>query len=123
MNKKNRKLEGGYYIGLKELFKLKKWEPDLTRTPPDDDDWPDHILTLNNKRFDSFIDKFPVSVVDFWAPWCAPCRIISPIVEELAASFDDQVKFVKCNVDENPVTPTKYGIQAIPNLIFFNGKP
>lgn len=58
-------------------------------------------------------------IVDFWAPWCAPCRVISPIVEELAVSFGEKVKFMKCNVDENPVIPTKYGIQAIPNLMFF----
>ena len=79
-----------------------------------------NVLEINDGCFESEViqaDK-PV-VVDFWAPWCAPCRIISPIVEELASSFGDAVKFAKCNVDENPVTPTKYGIQAIPNLIFF----
>ena len=80
----------------------------------------ENVLEINDGCFESEViqaDK-PV-VVDFWAPWCTPCMVISPIVEELAVFFGEKVKFAKCNVDENPVTPIKYGIQAIPNLIFF----
>jgi thioredoxin 1 len=58
-------------------------------------------------------------LVDFWAPWCGPCRAIAPLVEELASSYGDKVKFTKCNVDDNPATPVKYGIKSIPTLIFF----
>jgi thioredoxin 1 len=78
------------------------------------------ILEVGDSSFESEVlqsDK-PV-LVDFWAPWCGPCRAISPIVEELAKDFGDKVKFTKCNVDENPTTPTKYGIKSIPTLIFF----
>ena len=82
------------------------------------------ILEIGDGNFESEVlqsDK-PV-LVDFWAPWCGPCRAISPIVEELAKDFGDKVKFTKCNVDENPTTPTKYGIKSIPTLIFFkNGE-
>ncbi|MBW2602958.1 MAG: thioredoxin [Deltaproteobacteria bacterium] len=78
------------------------------------------ILEIGDSSFESEVlqsDK-PV-LVDFWAPWCGPCRAIAPIVEELAENFGDKVKFTKCNVDENPTTPTKYGIKSIPTLIFF----
>ena len=60
-------------------------------------------------------------MVDFWAPWCGPRKAIGPIVESLAQTYDGQVKFYKCNVDENSATPAKYGIKAIPTLLVFKG--
>jgi len=58
-------------------------------------------------------------IVDFWAEWCAPCKMIGPSLEELAAEMDGKVKIAKMNIDENPTTPTKYGVRGIPTLMLF----
>ncbi|MCP4352040.1 MAG: thioredoxin [Desulfobacterales bacterium] len=80
------------------------------------------VLEIDDSSFDAEVLKSEKPVmVDFWAPWCGPCKAIGPVIEELAGSFGDNVKFTKCNVDDNPVTPGKYGITAIPTLIFFKG--
>ncbi|MBW1777235.1 MAG: thioredoxin [Deltaproteobacteria bacterium] len=78
------------------------------------------VMEVSDTSFeDEVLQAGQPVLVDFWAPWCGPCRAISPIVEELAGAFGDRIKFAKCNVDDNPVTPGKYGIRAIPTLIFF----
>ena len=61
------------------------------------------------------------AVVDFWATWCAPCKAIMPVIEELATQYDGQVDFYKMNIDENPNTPGQYGVRGIPTLILFKG--
>ncbi len=78
------------------------------------------VLEISDGNFESEVLKADGPVlVDFWAPWCGPCKAIGPIIEELSASLSDKIKFTKCNVDDNPSTPAKYGIRSIPTLIFF----
>ncbi len=80
----------------------------------------ENLMEVTDSNFDVEVLKSETPVlVDFWAPWCGPCKAIGPIVEQLSESFADQVKFAKCNVDDNPATPGKYGIQSIPTLMIF----
>lgn len=60
-------------------------------------------------------------LVDFWAPWCGPCRMVAPIVDEIAAQYQGQIKVVKVNTDENPNVASQYGIRSIPTLMIFKG--
>lgn len=79
----------------------------------------DNILDVDDGTFESEVIKSSIPVVvDFWAPWCGPCKAIGPIVDELAVLYKDKVKFTKCNVDDNPQTPSKFAVRAIPTLIF-----
>jgi thioredoxin 1 len=80
----------------------------------------DKVKPISDSTFETEILKAEVPVlVDFWAPWCGPCKAISPMLDELAGEFDGKIKMTKMNVDDNPSTPGKYGIRAIPTLILF----
>lgn len=80
----------------------------------------ENIINVTDANFDSVVLKADLpTLVDFWASWCAPCRAIAPIVDEMAATFSGKVRVAKMNVDENPATPGKYGVRGIPTLILF----
>ncbi|MBC6420307.1 MAG: thioredoxin [Hormoscilla sp. SP5CHS1] len=77
-------------------------------------------VTDGSFQKDVLDSEIPV-LVDFWAPWCGPCRMVSPVVEEIAEQYDGKVKVVKVNTDDNPNIATKYGIRSIPTLMIFKG--
>jgi thioredoxin 1 len=78
------------------------------------------LLEVTDQNFDAeVLNSAKTVLVDFWAPWCGPCRAIAPVIEELAGEWAGTVVVGKCNVDDNPVTPGKFGIRAIPTLIIF----
>jgi thioredoxin 1 len=82
----------------------------------------DAIITGTDAAFDAEVIKSELPVlVDFWAPWCGPCHMIAPVVDEIAESHKGKLKVVKMNVDENAQVPQTYGIMAIPTLILFKG--
>ena len=78
----------------------------------------DQVFTDQNFKQQVLESKLPV-VVDFWAPWCGPCRMIAPVLEELDREMGDKVKIVKVNVDENQETASKFGVMSIPTLLLF----
>lgn len=75
-------------------------------------------IELNDTNFEQEIAS-GVTLVDFWAPWCGPCRMMAPVIEKVAEEFEGRAKVAKINVDENPSTATRYRIQGIPTMLFF----
>ena len=84
----------------------------------------ENIIEVTDSSFEEEILKSDVpALIDFWATWCAPCKAIAPIVEEMATKYDGKLKVAKMNVDDNQSTPGKYGVRSIPTLILFkNGE-
>lgn len=80
------------------------------------------VKTVSDADFQTEVLKAAVPVViDFWAEWCGPCRMMGPVLDEVARAYEGRVTFVKMNVDDNPETPKKYGVRSIPNLKLFKG--
>jgi thioredoxin 1 len=78
-------------------------------------------IVLTDSNFANEVTKYPIMLVDFWAPWCGPCRMVSPIIEQLSREYSGKVAFGKVNVDENQRTAASFGIQSIPTLMIFKG--
>src|SRR5437660_1794705 len=99
---------------FEEMLKLRTSQEGGSKAPTD----------LTDENFDVAIKTYPIVVVDFWAPWCGPCKIVSPVLDQLALEMTGKATFVKLNVDDNPRTAQQFGIQGIPTiLIFKDGKP
>lgn len=80
------------------------------------------IIQITNNNFIELLNSNKPLVVDFWAEWCAPCRIIAPLIEELALKYEDKVIFGKVNVDQDEKLSAEYSIRSIPTLLFFKNK-
>jgi thioredoxin 1 len=80
------------------------------------------VMHVTDASFEQEVMKSSTPVlIDFWAPWCAPCRAIAPMVDELATEYDGRLKVVKINVDDNPQVPARFGVRGIPNLVIVKG--
>ena len=99
---------------LEELMKhFSKGGKDMNK------DWPNTPIHVTDADIDDAIKKYDTLVVDCWAPWCMPCNMIAPVIEELAKEMQGKIAFAKLNVDENQMTSMKYQIMSIPTLLIF----
>lgn len=80
------------------------------------------VSEINDSNFETEVLKSTIPVlVDFWAPWCGPCKSIAPVLEDMATEYSGKIKIVKVNIDDNPRSPSSYDVRGIPNLVFFKG--
>ena len=78
------------------------------------------VIDVSDQTFENEVTKSSLPVLlDLWAPWCGPCRMVAPVIEKLSETYDGKVKFCRLNVDENPQTAVRYSIMSIPTLMFF----
>jgi len=102
------------------FFKRKDDKPNLDQKVHSVKEWPDHVVILEENNFNKFIEKFPLSLVDFWAPWCAPCRVIAPRIRRLSKIYKGKVAFGKLDTQKNQDIAKQYKIMGIPYLSFFS---
>lgn len=110
-----------------ELARIRRKKiQDITRqkVPEPQNDGNGRPIVLTDQTFEETVSRQPLMVVDFWAAWCGPCRMVSPIIEQLAKEYVGKAAFGKVNVDENPVISNQFQIQSIPTLLILkNGRP
>lgn len=106
-----------------ELETIRKIRMEELKMSNEGNNWPDKPVNVTDSNFKEFTGQYPTVVVDCWAPWCSPCRIIGPIIDELAGDYKGKIAFGKLNTDENQVTAMSLGIMSIPTLLVFkNGE-
>lgn len=108
---------------MDELNALRQKRMDLLKKELHKREYPGEALEVDGASFDELVSRYPLLVVDCWAPWCAPCRMLSPVIDKLATELQGKVVFGKLNVDNNKAIAARYSITSIPALLVFkNGK-
>jgi len=107
-----------------EKIRQKKMEELMRKIPGEEKTgWPNEPVPITDETFQETVQRYPLVVIDCWAPWCAPCLMIAPIIEEMAKDYTGKIVFGKLNTDEAQGIAMKYGIMSIPTLLIFkNGK-
>ena len=102
------------------LQKLESYKQQYTKGGKKmEEKWPNSPLQISDSDFDTQVKKYETLVIDCWAPWCGPCRMVGPIIDDLAKEMQGKIAFGKLNVDENQSVSAKYGIMSIPTLLIF----
>jgi len=101
------------------FFKNKKKNLNYGEKIPPSLEWPDYTVSLDEENFEEFIQKYPLTIIDFWAPWCAPCRAMAPRLRRLSKIYKGKVAFGKLDTQKNQDIAKQYKIMGIPYLIFF----
>jgi len=94
----------------------------MTRGKNMNENMPNKPIEIKDIDFDENIKKYQTIVIDCWAPWCGPCRMVGPVIDDLAKEFQGKIVFGKLNVDENQITASKYSIMSIPSLLVFKNR-
>lgn len=106
-----------------EEIKQKRLQEMMEKASAGGNGWPDAPVQITDSNFEEFVNKYPRVVVDCWAPWCGPCRMLSPTIDALAKDMKGSIAFAKLNTDDNYGTAGKFRIASIPTLLFFkNGQ-
>ncbi|MBS7657800.1 MAG: thioredoxin [Candidatus Bathyarchaeia archaeon] len=102
-----------------ERIKIKKMKELMRRMSKNEESFPAEPIKVVDETIDDFIHKYSIAVLDCWAEWCGPCRMIAPIIDQLAREYSGKIVFGKLNVDENPEGARRFGIMSIPTLLIF----
>jgi len=122
MKIERRKLDKEEDVELEQIRARKKQEL-MTKMKKNDEMVGASPITLDDAHFDEAVQKYPLLLIDCWADWCGPCRMIEPVIDELARDYDDRLVVGKLNVDENPETANRFGVVSIPTLLIMkNGE-